>query len=74
MARRAFDPENAVWRPLGFLGDIVTLSLLWALCSLPVVTIGSASCALYDAASLRPRPARLVSTWLLEPVFISYVK
>ena len=50
MARRAFDPENAFWRPLGFLGEIVTLSLLWALCSLPVVTIGSASCALYDAA------------------------
>lgn len=46
--RRFFDPESLLWKPLGFLGEIVTLSLLWTLCSIPLVTIGTASAALYD--------------------------
>ena len=46
--RRLFDPESLLWKPLGVLGEIVTLSLLWALCSLPLVTLGPASAALYD--------------------------
>ena len=44
--RRFFDPESLLWKPLGFLGEIVTLSLLWTLCSIPLVTIGTASAAL----------------------------
>lgn len=46
--RRLFDPESLLWKPLGFLGELVTLSLLWALCSIPLVTLGPASAALYD--------------------------
>ena len=46
--RRFFDPEGLLWKPLGFLGELVTLSLLWALCSIPLVTLGPASAALYD--------------------------
>ena len=63
MARRVFDPANALWRPLAFLGDIVMLSLLWALCSIPVLTLGSATCALYDTAAhvLRRRDDELFS-------------
>lgn len=63
MARRVFDPANAVWRPLAFLGDIVMLSLLWALCSIPFLTLGSATCALYDTAAhvLRRRDDELFS-------------
>lgn len=47
--RTIFDPENTFWRTLAFLCDFVGLSLCWLLCSLPVVTVGAASCALYDA-------------------------
>ena len=50
MARRIFDPEGTIWKPLGYLGDFVMLSLLWAACCIPVVTIGTATTALYDTA------------------------
>ena len=48
MARRLFNPESPVWKPLGFFGDLVILSLLWCLCSVPLVTLGPATAALYD--------------------------
>lgn len=50
MARRFFDPEGFIWKPLGVLGELITLSLLWAVCCIPLVTIGSATAALYDSA------------------------
>ena len=50
MLRRFFNPDSLIWKPLGFLGDLVTLSLLWAVCSIPLVTLGPASAALYDTA------------------------
>ncbi len=48
MARHFFNPEGLVWKPLGQLGDLVMLSLLWGICSVPLVTIGPATAALYD--------------------------
>lgn len=48
--RKLFNPEGLLWKLLGFLGELVTLSLLWALCSIPLVTLGPASAALYDTA------------------------
>lgn len=48
MARRFFDPEGLIWKPLGYVGDLVMLSLLWGVCSIPLVTIGPATAALYD--------------------------
>lgn len=45
--RRVFDPENLVWSILSWGVDLVGLGLFWALLSLPVVTVGAASCALY---------------------------
>ena len=48
MARRFFDPDSLAWKPLGCLGDLVILSLLWGICSIPLVTIGPATAALYD--------------------------
>ena len=48
--RRLFNPESLLWKPLGFLGELVMLSLLWALCSIPLVTLGPACAALYDTA------------------------
>lgn len=46
-----FNPENSLWRFLGKLADLFILSGCWLLCSLPLVTIGSASIALYDAVA-----------------------
>ena len=50
MVRRFFNSETGIWRFFGWVGDIVMLSLLWVLCSVPLVTMGAASTALYDAA------------------------
>ncbi len=59
MARRLFNPESPVWKPLGFFGDLVILSLLWCLCSVPLVTLGPATAALYDTVvhSMRRKEA-----------------
>ena len=48
--RQLFNPESLVWKPLGYLGDLVTLSLLWIVFSIPLLTLGPASAALYDTA------------------------
>lgn len=45
-----FNPENYFWKYLDKMADVVGLSLLWFLCSLPVLTIPAASTALYDCA------------------------
>lgn len=39
--------ENPVWLFMGKLVDMVVLGGLWLLCSLPVVTIGASTAALY---------------------------
>ena len=48
MKRNLFDPESLFWKPFGYIGEIAVLSLLWALCSVPVITVGPASAALYE--------------------------
>lgn len=47
---RLFDPGSRFWRWVDRVGDVLVLSLLWTVCSAPVVTLGAASTALYDAA------------------------
>ena len=49
--RNFFNPENWLWRGFGLLADYFLLSACWFLCSIPVVTVGSASIALYDAVA-----------------------
>ncbi len=49
MFGRVFDPMNGFWRGFARICDIVGLSICWAVCSLPVVTLGAATTALYDA-------------------------
>lgn len=44
-----FNPENGLWRTVSAIGDIVGLSFCWLFCSLPIITLGPASCALYVA-------------------------
>lgn len=49
MFRKIFNPDNDVFRFCGKLADILILSVLWTFCCIPVITIGSASAALYDS-------------------------
>ena len=51
MWRKIFDPDSYFWRPLGYVGELVVLSLLWVVCCLPVVTAGQATAALYDCVA-----------------------
>ena len=44
-----YDNQNFFLRWFGKMADVVLLSLLWAVCCLPVVTIGASTIALYDA-------------------------
>ncbi len=46
-----FNPEAPFWRLMSSLVDILALSLLWVFTSLPLVTLGPATAALYDAAA-----------------------
>ena len=46
-----FNPDNGLWRGFGRLADFFLLSALWILCSIPVVTIGASSIALYDTVA-----------------------
>jgi len=49
--KRFFSPDNFYWKCFDKLADVLGLSLLWFLLSLPVVTAGAAATALYDAAA-----------------------
>ena len=47
---KLFDLNNPFFAFLGKLADLVILSFLWFLCSIPVITIGPATSALYYVA------------------------
>lgn len=42
---KLFDMDNPVWKWLGRIWDAIWITILWLVCSLPVVTIGAASTA-----------------------------
>ena len=48
---RLFSPDGLLWKILNSLTDIFALSLIWLFCCLPVITIGPATTALYDAVT-----------------------
>lgn len=48
MASPFFDYNNSFWQWLARFTDLFGLSLCWLLCSLPLVTVGAATTALYD--------------------------
>ena len=50
MFRRFFNPDSWLWKPFGYLADLIVMSLLWLVCCIPVATIGGATAALYDTA------------------------
>lgn len=49
MFKNLFNPENQLMVTMSQVTDCIFLSLFWLLCSFPLVTIGAASAALYDA-------------------------
>ncbi|MGN0472516.1 MAG: YesL family protein [Lachnospiraceae bacterium] len=46
---RFLSPDSGFMRGLSTVSDVFLISFLWIMCSLPVVTIGPASCAAYYA-------------------------
>ena len=48
MFRSLFDPNSAFSRGMERVWTLVVLNVLWVLCSLPVVTIGPSTAALYQ--------------------------
>lgn len=51
MKNSLFDPENWIWQPFGLVADFLILSCLWLICSVPVITAGAASAAVYDCCA-----------------------
>lgn len=47
---RIFDMSNPIWKFMGKLVDMLVLTVLWVVCSLPIVTIGASTTALYYVA------------------------
>lgn len=45
-----FNPDAFLWRWCSRILDMMILSIFWFFCSIPIVTAGAASTALYDAA------------------------
>ena len=50
MASGIFNLENPVWKYLGRVADAILLTILWAVFSLPVITIGASTTALFYCA------------------------
>lgn len=50
-SKRYLSPESPVIALLGRYADLIILNILWIVCSLPVITVGAASTALYNSAA-----------------------
>ncbi len=46
----AFDTNKSLWYWIGQSADLLVLNIFWIICCIPVITIGPATAALYDAA------------------------
>lgn len=47
MMKKSTSIDNPFFRLMGRVGDLVALNLLWLLCSLPIVTVGASTLALF---------------------------
>lgn len=48
MLDRIFNPENRFWSFMNKIVDVMFLGILWGIASLPVITVGAATTALYQ--------------------------
>jgi hypothetical protein len=46
---RIFDPQNTFFRAVSRVTDVAGISLLWAFCAVPLVTLTAATAALYES-------------------------
>lgn len=44
---KLFDYNNPIWRFMGRIADMFFLTILWLICSIPIITIGAATNAVY---------------------------
>ena len=51
MKNSLFNSENWIWQPFGLVADFLILSCLWLIFSIPMVTVGAASTAMYDCCA-----------------------
>lgn len=51
MKNSLFDSENWLWQPFSVVADVLILSCLWLVCSIPILTMGAATTALYDCCA-----------------------
>lgn len=51
MYKGLFDVENSVWMFLNKMTDVFLLSVLWVVCSIPIVTAGAAAAGFYYCAA-----------------------
>lgn len=51
MKNSLFNSENWLWSPFSLVADFLILSCLWLLCSIPVLTLGAATAAMYDCCA-----------------------
>lgn len=47
---KLFSYDNPIWKRMGRVADFFLLTVLWAVFSLPVLTVGASTAALYDVA------------------------
>ena len=50
MFQKIFNPDNALMVTMAQISDCIFLSLFWLVCSIPVMTLGASTAALYDAS------------------------
>ena len=48
---RFFSRDNWLWSPFSWVADMFILSCLWVICSVPLLTIGASTAALYDCVA-----------------------
>ena len=66
---RLFSPNGPVMQALGKMADLLILSLLWILCSIPLITVGPATSALYYICL---KLARKEDTNIVKPFFHAF--
>jgi uncharacterized membrane protein YesL len=48
MFKNLFNPENSFWEFMTNMTNVLFVGLIWLICSLPIITIGASTTALYD--------------------------
>ncbi len=66
--RNVFSIDNPVFNAISRIGDMFLLSLLWVITSIPIITIGASTTALFDVCIkiLRARDHSIVKQYLLS--------